>query len=126
MRLMQLGLALLLVAAGGVVAGELSPETRPHFSGQEAATLKDAVHNFKQANEELEEYLEHDSFQRADIAHIHELTYTLENALAKMQAELGALATTLEEVHLASEKGDADVIFESGRAYLSVADQFAD
>ncbi|WP_201245842.1 DUF6746 family protein [Halochromatium salexigens] len=126
MRLMPISLTLLLAIAGGVAAEEMSPEGRPHFSGKEAATLKEALHHFEEGNEELEDYLEDGSIEGADLAHIHELTYTLENAIAKMQAELGALAATLEEVHLASEKSDIDIVLESGREYLSIADPFDD
>lgn len=126
MRLMPISLTLLLAIAGGVAAEELSPDGRPHFSGKEAATLKEALQHFEKGNEELEDYLEDDSIEGADLAHIHELTYTLENAIAKMQEELSALAATLEEVHLASEKGDVDIVLESGREYLSIADQFDD
>ena len=126
MKRVPLSLALLLTVAGGVVADEMSPEGRPHFSGKEAATLEDAMHNFEEANEALEEYLEDDSIEGSDLAHIHELTYTLENAIAKIQEELDTLAITLEQVHLASEMGDADIVLESGRDYLSIADQFDD
>ena len=51
---------------------------------------------------------------------VHELTYTLENALAKINDELGKLAVTLEEVHLASEKYDADAVRDHGDAYMEV------
>lgn len=126
MRAMYLGLALLVTVGSGVNAAEMSPDGRPHFSGKESASLEEAMDNFNAANDELEAYLEHDSIERADLAHVHELTYTLENALAKIQEELGALAVTLEEVHLASEKGDADTVLKSGRKYLSIAEEFDD
>lgn len=121
MRLIPIGLALLLTVAGGVAADERPADDR-HFSGKEAATLKDAVRNLTEGNEQLAAYLEGESVEAADLGHIHELTYTLENAIAKIQEDLVTLATTLEEVHLASERGDADVVLESGRAYLSIAD----
>ncbi len=127
MKRMPLSLALLFAAvAVSATAAELSPDGRPHFSGKEATSLEEAMDHFKAANDELEAYLEHENLPRADLAHIHELTYTLENALAKIQEELGALAVTLEEVHLASEKGDADSVRESGRRYLSIAEEFDD
>ncbi len=122
MRLMPISLALLLTVAGGVAAHEMPADGR-HFSGKEAATLEEAVRNLTEGNEQLAAYLEDGSVEAADLAYIHELTYTLENAIAKMQEDLVTLATTLEEVHLASERGEADVVLESGRAYLSIADQ---
>ncbi|MEA1048494.1 DUF6746 family protein [Lamprobacter modestohalophilus] len=126
MKFTPITLALFLTVTVGVAADELSPDGRPHFSGKEADSVEEAFHHFEEGNEKLEKYLKDDSIEGADLAHIHELTYTLENAIAKMQAALVSLATSLEEVHLASERGDIDVVLESGREYLSIADQFDD
>ncbi|MBK1621176.1 hypothetical protein CKO42_22710 [Lamprobacter modestohalophilus] len=126
MKSTPITLALFLTVSGSVAADELSPDGRPHFSGKDADSVKEAFHHFEEGNEKLEKYLKGDSIEGADLAHVHELTYTLENAIAKMQAALARLATSLEEVHLASERGDADVVLESGREYLSIADQFDD
>lgn len=49
---------------------------------------------------------------------MHELTYTLENALRKINAELTALAGTLEAVHVASERADPATVKTQGKAYL--------
>lgn len=126
MRIIQLSLVLLLAVAGGAAAEDMSPEGRPHFEGKQAETFAGALSNFETANERLEEYLEDDALEPADLAHIHELTYTLENALKTIRAELSDLAITLEEVHLASERGDTEIVLEAGRKYLSVTEQFAD
>ncbi|WP_462320092.1 DUF6746 family protein [Halochromatium sp.] len=119
-------LAIVLTLPGGVVADEMSPDGRPHFSGKEADSVEEAFHHFEEGNERLSKYLEGDTIEAADLAHIHELTYTLENALGKMQAALSSLAVTLEEVHLASEKGDQETVLKSGREYLWMADRFDD
>ena len=126
MRIFLITLAMLLVVTNGNAAEVLSPDGRPHFSGKGADSIKEAFQHLEEGNEKLETYLEGDSIANVDLAHIHELTYTLENALAKIQDSLNSMAATLEEVHLASEKGDADVVLQSGREYLSIADQFAD
>lgn len=127
MKQIPITLTLLLAMTGAVAANEMSSDGRPpHFEGKEVDTVKEAFHQFEEGNEKLEKYLEGDSIEAADLAHVHQLTYTLENALAKMKTALDTLATTLEEVHLASERGDADVVLESGRKYLSIADQFDD
>lgn len=52
--------------------------------------------------------------------HIHELTYTLEEALKKIHTDLAEVAEVLEEVHLASEQADAETVKNSGQAYLKV------
>ncbi|MEA3639294.1 MAG: DUF6746 family protein [Lamprobacter sp.] len=126
MRLIPITLALLLMATASIHAEELSVDGRPHFSGKTADSAKEALQHLREGNEALEDYLDDDGIAAADLAHIHELTYTLENALAKLQASLSRMAATLEEIHLASEKGDADIVLESGREYLSMADELTD
>lgn len=54
---------------------------------------------------------------------VHELTYTLENALEKITTEFTALAETLEAIHVASETADSATVMTRGREYLSVSRQ---
>jgi hypothetical protein len=49
---------------------------------------------------------------------VHELTYTLENAIIQMQKDLVTIAANLEEVHLASERLDQKAIGEFGSKYF--------
>lgn len=109
-------LAASLAVAGGAVA-----EERPdHFKGHAAPDLATAVAHFSEYNNRLEKALAGD-LTGADIATIHELTYTLENALEKINNDLEELAETLEKVHVASETADRDVLKKAGPAYLSTA-----
>lgn len=101
----------------------LSPaEERPdHFKGLPAETLEEAVGNFSEYNGRLEEILSSEELSAADLSAIHELTYTLENALGKINEELTALADVLEEVHLASEHNGYDDVRRHGRQYLDIS-----
>ncbi|TVR82909.1 MAG: hypothetical protein EA405_05565 [Rhodospirillales bacterium] len=92
-----------------------------HYKGLPAATLDHAVKNFSEYNRRLEIILDKNELTSDDLDTIHQLSYTLENALEKIREELSALAETLEEVHLASETGEADRVMAEGGAYLSVA-----
>lgn len=107
-----------LISVPAVQADEDRPE---HYEGEPAETLEQAVANLSEYNAKLEAIIEKDELTDADHAEIHELTYTLENALGKMREELDSMAENLEAVHLASEERDADVIAEKGPAYLSAA-----
>jgi len=49
---------------------------------------------------------------------IHELSYTLENALLRIQEEVKLMAENLEKVHLASGRMDPETITARGTAYL--------
>ncbi|MDT8311635.1 MAG: DUF6746 family protein [Methylophaga sp.] len=91
-----------------------------HFQGKSAESLTQAVSNFNKGNQRLEKLLIQQSLSAADIAAIHELTYTLENALAKINADLDQLVLTLEKVHLGSEDNDAARVKTEGEQYLTV------
>lgn len=55
------------------------------------------------------------------MAQIHELTYTLENALEKIDREMQTLTKTLEALHVASETADFGGTRSQGEAYLATA-----
>lgn len=97
-------------------------ERYEHFKGKPSATLDEALKNFSEYNRKLEAVvggkLNDDAMHK-----VHELTYTLENALEKINAELTALAETLEEVHQASERLDGDAVLRHTRKYLEVSRQ---
>ncbi len=97
-------------------------ERYDHFKGKPSETLVEAVRNFSECNEKLEAVLNGKLDDNA-MHTVHELTYTLENALEKINSELAALADTLEEVHQASERHDHDAVLRYGREYLEVSRQ---
>lgn len=110
-------LAVSLAVAGGAVA-----EERPsHFKGLAAPDLNTAVANFSEYNNRLEKVLAADELTDADLASVHELTYTLENALEKITIDLEELAEILERVHVASETANRDALKEAGPVYLDTA-----
>lgn len=92
-----------------------------HYQGKPADTLEQAIANFAEGNRELRQLLE-GKVSDADLARVHELSYTLENALGKMNKEMKVLAMLLEQVHLASETAKAETVQGSGRAYLEIVD----
>ncbi len=92
-----------------------------HYQGKPADTLEQAVANFVEGNRELRQLLEGE-VSNADLARVHELSYTLENALGKMNEEMKVLAVLLEQVHLASETAKAETVQGSGRAYFELVD----
>lgn len=92
-----------------------------HFEGEASPTLQAALSNLTEHNMLLAEMLNRDSLTAHDLHQIHQLTYTLENALQKLGSERDRLAELLEQVHKASESADTDTIKSSGRAYLDGA-----
>lgn len=107
------------VVALGVSAASWADSDRPaHAKGEPAETLQQAVTNLSEYNTRLEALLERDELTATDMHDVHMLTYTLENALQKIQADLEETAAVLEEVHIASETNEPDVVKEKGQVYL--------
>lgn len=91
-----------------------------HYQAKSSDTLEQAVINFNDSNGRLEALLAGD-LDDSDLAQIHELTYTLEDALAKIQVESAAIVESLEAVHQASERSDAQAVRQHGVTYLGAA-----
>lgn len=115
LRLSLAAAGILLLTATTAWADDDRPD---HFEGQPSTNLGEAVTNLGRANAELEELLEAEELSASDMARIHELSYTMENALQRMQSELDTLAVTLEDIHQASERMDRATVREQGPVYL--------
>ncbi|PHQ55620.1 MAG: hypothetical protein COA29_04930 [Porticoccus sp.] len=107
----------------GPSASALASERPDHFHGKPADTLEAALTNFAEYNRELAVILKKEEITSRDMAQIHELTYTLENALNKIRSDLDGLAGTLEKVHVASERAETGIARVQGSAYLNLADK---
>ena len=115
-----------MLFAGALLALSLSAtavaDERPdHYKGERSDTLEQAMANLVDYNGQLEAILAKDELGPEDTAKIHELTYTLENALARIESEVEALEETLEEVHVASERYEVETVRTQGRKYLDNA-----
>ena len=112
----------LFLVAGCLVQPALADSDRPdHYKGEPSETLEQAVKNFSEYNTRLEAALAEEPLDLAKLDVIHQLTYTLENALDKIKGDLDALSETLEAVHKASEHGDAETAKREGANYLRVS-----
>ena len=92
-------------------------DTYEHFNGEPAKTLEQAVANFSEYNTRLEKMLAGELTPQT-MNEVHQLTYTLENALGKLDSELADIAERLEKVHKASEHADPDTVKKQGMVYL--------
>ncbi len=99
----------------------LADDRMDHFSGKPSNTLSQAVSNFTEGNQELRKLLQGDA-SYDDLAQIHRLSYTLENALGKLNEEMQTLAVILEQIHLASETGKKQAVKGNGAAYFEIVD----
>lgn len=117
-------LSLIASVALGFSAAAAAQESRiDHYSGEPAESMPQALANLAEYNARLEALLSEDE---VDLHTVHELTYTLENALQRIQADLAEAAAALEEVHLASEAADAGTVRTRGREYLQATGPLVD
>lgn len=113
-----------LVTATAIALGHLVPATAEqvtHYAHEPSETLEQAMDNFVSYNAKLADVLERRPLTTADMEEVHEYTYTLEIALAKINEELGALPVVLEEVHQTSEGDDPERLRGAVEAYLEQA-----
>src|SRR5690606_30770368 len=69
-------------------------------------------------SEKLRALLAKEELGAMELHEVHMLTYTLENALHKIQADLEQTAEVLEEVHIASETNKPEVVREKGQVFV--------
>jgi hypothetical protein len=97
----------------------VSASERPaHFKGKEPATLTEAIALYAEHNKQLAVLIAKEKLTAEELFEVHQLTYTLENALQKMNSEMTDIAAVLEEVHLASEKNDSATVKARAQIYL--------
>ncbi|MCC5888849.1 MAG: hypothetical protein JJT88_20610 [Gammaproteobacteria bacterium] len=105
------------------LAGHADVPRVDHYEGMAAESLEEAFAHLAEYNERLAAIVDGDVLTPTDLNAIHQLTYTLENALERIRTEVVSIAETLEEVHLASEGADGDRTLAQARAYLEASNQ---
>jgi Spy/CpxP family protein refolding chaperone len=103
-----------ILALTTIVAGHALADAQP------SRNLAEAVKNFSDYNSRLEQAMAQ-GLTPESMAQIHELTYTLKDALDKINEEMDGLTDTLEEIHIASEAKDADEVKSYTSEYLKTA-----
>ena len=104
----------------------LAEDRIAHYEGKSAENIEQAQVNLSKYNSRMAKLLSKDNLDTEDIQKIHNITYTLENALAHLEKQLEQLQVNLEEIHLASERGDGDTISQLGSDYLLKSKQLFD
>lgn len=120
---MKINALVLAASTAFLVFGSAAQATdRPsHFKGEAAPSWAAAQANLIEYNQKLANIMAKDTLSPQDLGEIHQLTYTLENALQRMEKDIEDLAETLEKVHVASETGKADLAKKEGDIYLKAA-----
>tara|TARA_R110002020_G_scaffold183275_2_gene379453 strand:- start:1120 stop:1428 length:309 start_codon:yes stop_codon:yes gene_type:complete len=67
-----------------------------HYKPKASETLEQAVENLSEYNSKLADILAKDELSADDMHNVHELSYTLEEALKKIHTDLAEVADVLE------------------------------
>jgi len=126
-RWIALALAAGLMAAGPAQAGSESgddhgndhDERVEHYAGKEVESKQAAVKILRTYNARLEKRIGGELTPETMNA-IHKMSYTMENALAKLDGDLDGAAQSLERMHLSSERMETDAVKRHAQAYLHV------
>lgn len=107
-----------LLSSGTVCATDSRPA---HFKGVASADLASAMKNLAEYNRRLSTLLAKKTLTPEDLTAVHQLTYTLENALERISEDVDDLTETLELVHVASETAQPETVQKEGAKYLKAA-----
>ena len=108
---LALGLAALPAAASDEV---------DHYAAIPSETLAEAIKNIAEYNARVEEVMARDELSVADMEEVHQYTYTMEQAVARIASEMEKVAVVLERVHLSSEGDNPHALRGATEVYLEM------
>lgn len=95
-----------------------SEDKYAHFPAVASQDLPTALCNINTYNEKLSELINKPILSAQDMVKVHELTYTLENAINFLKASLEQTSVDLEKVHKASEVLNQSIVKDTGKQYV--------
>lgn len=111
---------LIIIAVITFTSYSLAEQDYKHAKGLPAETLAEAIKNYDQYNTKLADLLEQ-QLTPETMHEIHMLSYTLENALERIDVELTQHRDDLERIHKASEHMNADELIAYGNKYFATS-----
>lgn len=114
--------AIILAAATVTVAHATDVK---HFKGEKPETMAEAIAIIEKYNAQLEGRIQYE-LTPYTMAEIHQMTYSLENALEFIDDHLDQTQENLEKVHIASETNDTETVQKKGKEYLQGTKELLD
>ena len=102
------------VATGNAFAGERAD----HYKGKVPKSLDQAMSYLRSHNAQLNTLLKTEKLSPQQLDEIHQMTYTMENAIKKLKNEVTVISDSLEALHKASETGKTKITKNLGEKYL--------
>ncbi|MFW3615296.1 DUF6746 family protein [Billgrantia antri] len=100
-----------------MIESELMQELE-QTQGQDIETLQQAVDALELRNDLLDVLMQKETLTDGDLAIIQQLTEDIENALVKVEEEVGTMRERVSEVRASADSQGQEGIRESGREYL--------
>jgi len=100
------------------LAAQVNATDVDHFKGTPSPDLKTALCNLKTFDQKLKAATTGETLTPEQMAEVHELTYTLEVAVQRVQSELEIVAEELENAHKGSEVMDNAKVKSGAYQYL--------
>ncbi|ADN76276.1 hypothetical protein Fbal_2073 [Ferrimonas balearica DSM 9799] len=107
------------LVCSAVSFGAIASSEYQHFKAIPSETLTEAICNLQRHQPMLAELVNQPEMSAEDMVKIHELTYTLEMALQRIEVELEQAEEQLERVHVGSERMAKDDVKANASAYLA-------
>lgn len=104
-------------ADDNMIESELMQELE-QTQGQDIETLQQAVDALELRNDLLDVLMQKETLTDGDLAIIQQLTEDIENALVKVEEEVGTMRERVREVRASADSQGQEGIRESGREYL--------
>jgi hypothetical protein len=93
-------------------------DTVEHYDAKSSDSLASALATLADYNARVATVMARDDLSVQDMEEVHEYTYTMEEAVARIASEMAEIAVVLEEVHQASEGDDPGALRAATAAYL--------
>ncbi|MFC4700235.1 DUF6746 family protein [Glaciecola siphonariae] len=91
-----------------------------HFPALKSESSAQALCRIQEYNSRLQDIVTQDEISVEGMLKVHEISYTLENALQKLTADLQQAAIDLEEAHLGSEALEQTRVKNHANLYLDI------
>lgn len=108
---------IIAITVSGLALASAHATDIKHYKGEKPETLTEAFAILEKYNAQLEATISTEPTPQ-QMAEIHQLTYSLENALEFIDDHLDETQENLERVHIASETMDKDTVQKKGKEYL--------
>ncbi|WP_321275750.1 DUF6746 family protein [Thiomicrorhabdus indica] len=89
-----------------------------HFDAQMPTSFMQAQQQLVEGKAELAKIVADGEVSMAEMGKVHQLTYSLENALEFMEEEMEQIQETLERVHKGSEHGTNQQVLQDSQQFL--------